>query len=244
MAAHAGQLEKGGGSEDSFETYLYLITHDLRACFRALKTIPAWIAEDLVDADVPDEVHTHLEMLMTQALRGDRMLIDLREFSRVGRLSGPPMTEDIRSVVARCWQALNPPDGMQLDLEKAEGAVTLPQEDTIRLFAALLENVVKHHDGPGGHVRIVSAGGPEVRIRIEDDGPGIAQEYREKAFELLTTLRPRDACEGSGVGLALARKIVESAGGTIGLEDVPAGRGLCVSIRLPAGAERVNGGRE
>jgi signal transduction histidine kinase len=240
MTADAGHLEKAGGAEDSFETYLYLITHDLRACFRALKTIPVWIAEDLNNAEVPAEVYAHLEMLTTQALRGDRMLIDLREFSRVGRLSSPPVTEDIRSIAERCWQALSPPDTVELDLDQAEGAVTLPHEDATRLFSALLENAVKHRDRPEGHVRIVSSSEPDARIRIEDDGPGIAEEYREKAFELLTTLRPRDACEGSGVGLALARKIVEAAGGVIGLEHVRAGRGLCVSIHLPQGEDLVN----
>ena len=86
----------------------------------------------------------------------------------------------------------------------------------------------------------VALGDRALRIREEDDGPGIAEEYREKAFELLTTLRPRDACEGSGVGLALARKIVEAAGGVIGLEHVRAGRGLCVSIHLPKGEDLVN----
>lgn len=218
---------------DGFEKYLYLITHDLRACFRALKTIPGWIREDLATVDAPAEVIAHLDMLVIQARRGDRMLLDLREFSRVGRLGGPVVSQEIRTLCDRCWQAIGPPADMVLDLNLAEGSVTLPQEDATRLFTALLDNAAKHRDRSGGTVRVVSSGGPTAMIRIEDDGPGIAAEYRDKAFELLSTLRPRDACEGSGVGLALARKIVATAGGEIDLGDRAEGSGLSVSIRLP-----------
>ena len=221
MTADAGHLEKAGGAEDSFETYLYLITHDLRACFRALKTIPVWIAEDLNNAEVPAEVYAHLEMLTTQALRGDRMLIDLREFSRVGRLSSPPVTEDIRSIAERCWKALSPPDTVELDLDQAEGAVTLPHEDATRLFSALLENAVKHRDRPEGHVRIVSSSEPDARIRIEDDGPGIPEAAREAAlrpFERLDQARNQDRGGGVGLGLSIAADVARAHGGVLRLD--------------------------
>lgn len=235
MTAEAAEIEAETKEEETeFDRFLYLITHDLRACFRALKTIPEWIREDLADIAATEEVEDHLNMLVTQAQRGDRMLLDLREFSRVGRLCGPIVTEDIRKIAERCWAALAPPPDMVLDLHNAEGAVTLPQEDAARLFTALLGNAIKHRDGTGGRVAIHSITGRGTIIRIEDDGPGIAPEYRDKAFELLCTLRPRDSCEGSGVGLALARRIVSGAGGDIALGEVPGGRGLKVEIRLPA----------
>lgn len=235
MAAEAARdPEEDGEEEAEFDRFLYLITHDLRACFRALKTIPEWIREDLAAVPAPPEIADHLDMLVTQALRGDRMLLDLREFSRVGRLCGPVVTEDIRTIAARCWAALPPPPDMTLDLSAAEGSLTLPQEDAARLFSALLGNAVKHRDTSDGYVAVRSAAGALTTIRIEDDGPGIAPEYRDKAFDLLSTLKPRDSCEGSGVGLALARRIVTGAGGEIALHDRPEGRGLRVEIRLPA----------
>jgi len=136
------------------------------------------------------------------------------------------------------WAGLDPPDGMTLDLDAAEGTVWGPPEDMERLFAALLGNVVKHHDLPVGRVRIVS--GPEghrTAIRIQDDGPGIPARFRPRVFELLTTLKPRDMCEGSGVGLAMSRKIVGLSGGSIALGDAAGERGLAVLFDLPQGPE-------
>lgn len=227
--------DSDGGKE--FDRYLYLVTHDLRACFRALRTIPSWIREDLHGVEVPEEVGSHLDMLEVQALRGDRMLLDLREFSRVGRLCGPVVTEPVRDIAQRCWESLGPPAGMTLDLGEAEGAATLPQDDATRLFAALLDNMAKHRDAPEGHGAIRSGPSPSggLILRFDDDGPGIQPRFRERAFELLTTLRPRDAVEGSGVGLAVARRIVQTAGGEIALEDGPDGTGLSVVIHLPPG---------
>lgn len=221
--------------DDEFERFLYLVTHDLRACFRALRTIPEWIREDLSGTTAPTDVHTHLDMLITQARRGDRMLLDLREFSRVGRLCGPIMVEPVRSIAERCWGNIGVPDEMSLDLSLAEGSVALPRDDATRLFSAILDNAVKHRAGDAGRVsvRCAEEGKKWLSIRIEDDGPGIEPQFRDKAFGLLTTLRPRDACEGSGVGLAIARRIVETAGGQIGLGDGPGGKGLSVGMTLP-----------
>jgi len=229
----AGAQGAEDGEQEGFDRFLYLITHDLRACFRALKTIPEWIREDYGGSGAPPELDAHLDMLVTQARRGDRMLLDLREYSRVGRLCGSVVTQEIGTLATRCWATLGPPEDMTLDLARATGQVTLPQEDAVRLFTALLDNAVKHRDATGGTVTIRSTSNSRLVIRVEDDGPGIDPAYRDKAFELLSTLRPRDACEGSGVGLALARRIVEAAGGSIGLEDGLEGKGLSVVISLP-----------
>ncbi|MBC8077791.1 MAG: hypothetical protein H7Y32_17075, partial [Chloroflexales bacterium] len=61
--------------------------------------------------------------------------------------------------------------------------------------------------------------GPLVEFSVRDDGPGIAPQYHERAFTIFQTLAPRDRVEGSGLGLSLVKKIVESEGGAITLES-------------------------
>jgi len=78
--------------------------------------------------------------------------------------------------------------------------------------------------------------GEFVEFVVRDDGPGIAPEFHERAFQLFQTLKPRDQAEGSGMGLALVKKIVESQGGTVGIDSAPGG-GAAFHFTWPLGRD-------
>jgi signal transduction histidine kinase len=96
----------------------------------------------------------------------------------------------------------------------------VPLESVLR---NLIQNACKHHDHPeSGEVTIFAQElGDAVLFQIADNGPGIAPEYHKRIFQLFQTLRPRDEVEGSGIGLAIVKKTVESRGGTIQIESLP-----------------------
>ena len=71
-----------------------------------------------------------------------------------------------------------------------------------------------------------------VQFCVVDDGPGIAPEYQEQVFELFRTLKPRDQVEGSGMGLSIVKKTVESRGGAIHLTSTP-GAGATFTFTWP-----------
>jgi signal transduction histidine kinase len=75
-----------------------------------------------------------------------------------------------------------------------------------------------------------------VKFHVCDDGPGIAPEYHERIFELFQTLQPRDQLEASGMGLAIVKKTVESAGGQIGIQSHE-GEGTCFMFTWPVGPQ-------
>ena len=104
----------------------------------------------------------------------------------------------------------------------------------------LIGNAIKHHDDPAhGHVRVTAteAVGGMIELIVEDDGPGIPEQYRERVFGMFQTLRPRDEVEGSGMGLAIVKKLVERQGGKVWLTDKPGGRGLAVHFTWPYGGK-------
>ena len=100
----------------------------------------------------------------------------------------------------------------------------------------LIENAIKHHHQPGAGVIQVTGRrrGELVEFCVADNGPGIAPQFHERIFEVFQTLRPRDEVEGSGMGLAIVKKTVESAGGAIWVQSA-AGEGTAFFFTWPAG---------
>jgi signal transduction histidine kinase len=94
-------------------------------------------------------------------------------------------------------------------------------------------NSVKHHDRDHGKVTIqAEIFNNMVSVTVLDDGPGFPLEFNKKAFQLFQTMKRRDEVEGSGMGLALARKTMQSLDGSI--DVLPRkGRGCCLRLQWP-----------
>jgi signal transduction histidine kinase len=122
-----------------------------------------------------------------------------------------------------------------LTVERDLPAIAVIPTEFELVMRNLISNAVKHHDR--GQGRIVVRGGSDKSqafFEIQDDGPGIAPEYHQRIFEMFTTLRSRDEVEGSGLGLALIKKVVERWGGTVSVASRPEQRGATFRFTLPA----------
>ncbi len=230
-------MKNVSSSSGEFDSYLYAITHDLKSFSRAMRVIPDWIVEDLAETDtaLPGDVADHLAMLQLYARGMDRMLDGLTELSRVGRMAGAPSAVLLQAALDRAWTEVPDRDRFVSEFSGASDTVVAPGNDLQRLLVALLSNTVRHHDRETGRVRAVSfRNGARVILQIIDDGPGIDQAYRAKVFDPLHTLMPKDETGLSGLGLTVARKVVESLGGEIAVMATVDGRGCTVQCDLPA----------
>lgn len=229
-------MKDRSNSETDYESFLYIITHDLKTYSRAMRVIPEWIEEDIEEAglELPAPVQDHIIMLNNYARGMDRMLDGLTELSRVGRLAEPASAVDLRSAVMSAWQRVPGTERFALQIHGNEMALYGPSNDLDRLFYAILSNAVIHNDQPAGHVSVAThVLGERVILRVEDTGPGIEPAYREKVFDPLYTLKPKDEVGTAGVGLAIARKVAATLGGEIVLEASGEERGLAVVVDLP-----------
>lgn len=158
---------------------------------------------------------------MFQIYGRSRLDGDLLAYSRVGRVNDEVVRVNTRELVEDVFAlatttntqfALNLPDNIPVLQTKK-----VPLEV---VFRNLIGNAIKHHDKPQGIIAISArplADGFEFEVK--DDGPGIPLEHQQRVFAMFQTLKPRDEVEGSGIGLALVKKTVESVGGTITLES-------------------------
>ena len=102
-----------------------------------------------------------------------------------------------------------------------------------QIFQNLIQNAIKHHDREQGEIIVrAHCKGKQVEFSVADDGPGIPFEYQERVFKMFQTLRRRDEVEGSGMGLAIVKKIIEAHEGEISLDSEP-GKGTTVRFTWP-----------
>ena len=208
------ELEKVNQELDEFA---YTASHDLRAPLTGVSTVAQWILDD--DLTLAPQSRERLALIQNRMRRMSSLLTDIHEFARAGRTAectGPMMPA--AALVAEVATTLQAPAAFAIVADASLAACPVTRMPLAQVFHNLIGNAIKHHDRAGGTIRVtVEPREGWLRFTVEDDGPGIPAAYREAVFEMFKTLKPRDQVEGSGMGLALVRKIVTRLGGSCGI---------------------------
>ncbi len=222
LQSKSEELER---SNHDLEQFAYVASHDLKAPLRAIEILVEWLHEDLSSFE-GGEVQQNLGLLKGRTARLHRLLDDLMAYSRAGRKPGEITGVDTRLLVVDLFALLAPPATMHMEAGTSLPLIRAHQAPLEQVLRNLINNAIKHHPTKQGHVRVYAQDkGEEVLFAVEDDGAGIPQEFAEKVFQMFQTLQPRDEMEGSGMGLAIVKRIVEWQGGRIWFHGGPGGRG-------------------
>lgn len=222
-------------NSQDLEDFVYLISHDVRSSVRALIELPQWIADDLAEAGVRVDgaLAENIELMNRHTGRLDRMLVDLLTFSRIGRMQ-THREVDLDEALDEVLDEIAMPPKFKLHRALDCRHLPLGDRDVLTLLTALISNAIKHHDRNTGLVTVASRRDhDQLVITVSDDGPGIQPQFRDRVFGAMTTLRPRDEVEGSGMGLAIVRKIAQVYNGKARILDTDAERGTTVEVCLP-----------
>ncbi len=204
------------------EAFSYSISHDLRAPLRAIYGYADAVIEDAADRLEPTELE-HVQRISRSAQRLDRLVQDVLRYSRVSRteIALVPVAVEpvIRDVIAESpvLQALS-------DRITIVGPIPAVQAHEVLLtqcFSNLLLNAVKFI-APDllPEIRIWSeVRGKIVRVWIQDNGIGIADEHIGRLFGMFQRIHPESLFEGTGIGLAIVRRAVTRFGGEVGVES-------------------------
>lgn len=231
---HMNKTSPANGAKE-FEEFVYLLSHDVRNSVRALVEIPQWIKEDLVaeGQTIGGSLAQNFDLMETHTGRLDRMLVDLLVYSRVGK-NQTVQSVDLTEAVGTVLSQINPPVEFRITYDFAHNAISIGSLDVMTMITALISNSIKHHHRDSGVVHISSRqDGSHCVLSIRDDGPGIPEKFRDRVFEVMTTLKPRDEVEGSGMGLATTRKIVELYGGSLSWVEGVQADGSTLEMRFP-----------
>jgi signal transduction histidine kinase len=215
------------------ESYASVISHDLQSPMRNLRYTLDGL-EDVTPASAL-AAREKIGKLRQLSQRMTAMLSALLDYASVTRKIDAVERIDTAALVQAIASSIDAPAGIDIRITGTWPAVETMATPLDLVLRNLIDNAVKHQDRATGHVEIAAiAGRDNLIITVSDDGPGIPPEHREVAFLPFRTLRPEQGRAGQGMGLALVRRTVETAGGRIEVASAaPAARGTTFTVTWP-----------
>jgi len=209
-----------------------IVSHDLKAPLRGIKTLAGWISSDYGDKLGPEGTE-QINLLSSRVDRMYALIEGVLEYSRVGRVKEEPVQVDLNDLVPTVIDMIAPPENIAITIENELPAVNCEQTRITQVFQNLLSNAIKYMDKPQGHIRVgCTADGDFWKFSVADNGPGIEEKHFERIFQIFQTISSNNEFESTGVGLTIIKKIVELYGGRIWVES-QFGKGSTFFFTLP-----------
>jgi len=223
------------------QEFAFIAAHDLQEPLRKIQTFCDMAQKRCVPA-LDNTSRDYLVRVVNSASRMRRLLRDLLEFSRVAARPGPPNKIDLVKIVreaADVFEASVRETGCKIEIENMP-AIEADETQMLRLFQNLIGNALKFRGAETPHIKIYGRLDSKrmCEIFVKDNGIGFDPQYAELIFKPFQRLHGRSEYDGTGMGLAICRKIVERHGGSIRVQSEP-GKGSTFMIRLPAKQTRL-----
>jgi len=226
------QAERLKVSNEELERFAYIASHDLKTPIRNVVSFLGLIERKLPrghDASLSDFIRIasdnarHMHSLITGVL----------EFSRLNsNPEGTCESFELGEEVKRLESKL-PSDGVEI-LIKGTARINAPKLMVLQVVQNLIENGIKYNEADVAQINVaIEELDGITTCRVSDNGIGIEPEYTDKIFEMFKRLHTSDQYEGTGLGLALCKKITTSIGGEIAVESVK-GEGSVFTVKLPS----------
>lgn len=242
LARRADQCEVANRELDrsnkDLEQFAHIASHDLQEPLRAI-TLPIELVAQRYRGRLDTDADEFLSFALEGCRRMQERIHDLLELSRVGRVDSPTPRTDAGRVVDDAIAGLKPTlDAAHavIDVEEPLPVVLADPGQLALVFENLICNAVKFvAPGVTPHVTIAAEPvGPMRRFTVTDNGIGIQPRSRERVFTMFARLHPADDYPGTGIGLALVKKIVEGHHGEVGVDEAPGATGSRFWFTLPA----------
>lgn len=220
-------LEK---SNSDLEQFSYIASHDLKSPLNAIEQLASWIEEDCEDI-LPEDSKEHLGLLRQRSKRMMKLLDDLLNYSRLNRTTVANNSVNLNEKVQDIMMLFETSKHFNCSAPNID--INIPLTPFEIVLRNLIANSIKHHDKESVEITITYAEKNNFHeIYVEDDGPGIPEKFHEKAMEMFQTLQSRDKVEGSGMGLAMVKRIVEHYHGSVNITS-DGKRGTKITVLWP-----------
>lgn len=200
---------------ENLKTFLRVSSHDLRTPLRGIDLLVSIIEEDLATQNETGIVK-NLERVKIRTRRMDNLLASLADYMRTDKAEIKLKKVNVEELVLEQFKLLNIAGTFTIELHIDVQYLKIDEVPFKTVIRNLLDNAIKHHDKVEGEIQFhLHQSKNKIEVSVSDDGPGIPERFQNRVFKPFETLQPKDQVEGSGMGLAILRKIVESHQGEI-----------------------------
>lgn len=234
--ALAAERESLAQSNQDLSQFAYVASHDLQEPLRAVGGFLQLL--ELKCADQLDEqAKGYIQKSVDGAARMSQLINDLLLFSRVSRSESTIADVRLNSVVeavAEEYDEVIARENVTLHVGQLP-TITAARPLLMQLFRNLIGNSIKYRGTAPLHIEVSAAAkGADWLIRVQDNGIGVSPKHSERIFQLFARLHDREAYPGTGIGLAICKRVTERLRGEISIEE-NSKPGVCFLVRLPVG---------
>ena len=220
-------------SNQDLEQFAYIASHDLRQPLRKIRMCTEYLAEDYSHC-FDEQAESYMTYIKGSIDRMYLLIDDLLTYSRVGKQEKEAVAIDLAKIVAECIEDLS------IIIEEKQAIVKYDNLPTVKgnlreirqLFQNLISNALKFTSDRLPEIEITATYQDDSCVlAVKDNGIGIDPQFADKIFQMFQRLHPDSEYEGTGIGLAICQKVVNSHGGNIWIESQP-GKGSCFYFTL------------
>ncbi|MHC4556762.1 MAG: ATP-binding protein [Planctomycetota bacterium] len=232
-------IKKVDNINKELKDFASIVSHDLKAPLRGIKTLANWILDDCKDK-FSEQANEQMDLLLGRVERTHNLIDGVLQYSKVGQAGGKQSQVNLDKFVPEVIDMVVPPENIKVNIKNKMPVIMCQETHIMQVFQNLLSNAIKYMDKPQGQITIdyVEQNG-FWKFSVADNGPGIEEKHFEKIFKIFQALSVREEFEGTGVGLTVAKKIVELYGGKIWVES-KVGKGSTFFFTLPKQETGVN----
>ncbi|MHC4507457.1 MAG: ATP-binding protein [Planctomycetota bacterium] len=212
-------IEKVDSINKELKDFASIVSHDLKAPLRGIKSLATWILDDCSDT-LGDQGREQMSLLLGRVERMYSLIDGVLQYSIVGRTEEEPTQVNLDKFIPEIIDMVVPPEHIKVTVDDNMPVIECEETQVMQLLQNLLCNAIKYMDKEEGRIRVgcVEEDG-FWKFSVSDNGPGIEDKHFDKIFRMFQALSVTEEFEGTGVGLTVAKKIVELHGGAIWVES-------------------------
>jgi PAS domain S-box-containing protein len=219
-------------SNSQIQDVIHIATHDLKTPLRGIGTLAEWLIMDHADS-FDDQGRDKIGLLVKRVKRLNKLIDGMLEYCRIEHDRSKKQRVNLNVLVKTVLDEIESPQHIEITIENDLPEVFCEKTHVAKVFQNLLGNAVKYMDKPQGLIRVGCTEEHDFwKFSVADNGAGIEHKDFERIFKIFQTLRARDEFESTGIGLTIAKKIVEMYGGRIWVES-KVGKGTTFFFTLP-----------
>lgn len=202
---------------EELDQFAHIVSHDLKGPLRGIDNVVSWIEEDHKQ-ELSPKVEEYLQLIKGRVVRTENLIHGILSYARIGKEIVPIEQVDVNELIEEVKDSLPENKSVSIILKEKLPVVNTERIPLFQVFANLISNGIKYNDKANGEIKVYHKDlGDRYEFFVEDNGPGISEQYHKRIFVIFQTLKERDSFESTGVGLAIVKKILDKRNEKINL---------------------------